>query len=270
MTRASDHFRRLHREECFVMPNPFDRGSARLLAHLGFPALATTSGGFAASLGRLDMTLDRDTVVEHVAWIAAATPLPVNADSERCFADTPEGVAETVAMLAEAGAAGCSIEDWDPEARRIDPVEVAAERVRAAADAAAERGIVLTARCENHLHAVDDLDDTIARLVAYRDAGAEVLYAPGLTHLADIARIVAEVATPINALLMPHGPTVGELAKAGVRRVSVGSSLAQIAYGATAAAATSLQRDGAIAASLPRLDRTIAAVAFSEVSPRDA
>lgn len=252
------------------MPNPFDAGSARLLAHLEFPALATTSGGFAASLGRLDMTLDRGTVIEHVAVIAAATPLPVNADSERCFADTLDGVAETVALLADAGAAGCSIEDWDPDAGRIDPIDTAVERVRAAAGAAADHGIVLTARCENHLHGITDLDDTIDRLVAYRDAGAEVLYAPGLTDLADITRVVAETASPINALLMPHGPTVGELAAAGVRRVSVGSALAHIGYGAIVAAASSLQRDGTIANSFPRLDRTLVVAAFSKESQHEA
>src|SRR5947209_2929001 len=160
------------------MPNPWDVGSALLLAARGFEALATTSAGFAWSIGKVDQTVTRDELVTHVASLAAATSLPLNVDSERCFPDDPGGVAETAALLAEAGAAGFSIEDYDPALDRIDDVEVAAEAVRVAAEAA--QGLVLTARAENHLHGVDDLDDTISRLLAYHDAGADVVYAAGL------------------------------------------------------------------------------------------
>jgi 2-methylisocitrate lyase-like PEP mutase family enzyme len=255
-------FRDLHREGCFVMPNPYDVGSTRLLTALGFPALATTSGGYAASLGRADMTLDVDTVLPHVRSVVAATPLPVNVDSERCFADSPEGVAETVRHLADAGAAGCSIEDWDPSTGQIDPLQMSVERVSAAAAAAAESGILLTARCEGILRKVTDLDDTIARLAAFRDAGADVLYAPGLTGLDDIRRLAAEVDAPVNVLLMPGGPRVDELAAAGVRRISTGSRLASVAYGALVEAATSLLQDGQVDPELQTLDRNLSQQAF--------
>lgn len=256
-------FRNLHREGCFVMPNPYDVGSARLLAALGFPALATTSGGFAATLGRADMTIGRDLVVAHVAAVAAATDLPVNADSERCFAEDPAGVAETVGLLAAAGAAGCSIEDWDPARRRIDPIASAVARVAAAATAADAADMVLTARCENHLRGVDDLDDTVRRLVAYRQAGAAVVYAPALADLDAIRTVVESVAAPVNVLLVPGGPSVGELAAVGVRRISIGGMLSRIALGAAAAAATSLLETGRIDPSLPLLDRALAARAFA-------
>ena len=223
------------------MPNPWDVGSAKLLASMGFPALATTSAGLAWSLGKLDMRVTRDELVPHVAALAAATPLPLNVDSERCFPDDPGGVAETVRMLAEAGAAGCSIEDYDPATDSIDPIEVAAERVAVAAGAAP---LVLTARAENHLHGVDDLDDTIARLVAYRDAGADVVYAPGLADVGSISRVVDEVGIPVNVLALPTGPTVSELGAAGVRRVSTGGALAKAAYGALLAGARELHDDG--------------------------
>jgi 2-methylisocitrate lyase-like PEP mutase family enzyme len=258
----SERFRALHREGCFVMPNAFDAGSARLLTTLGFPALATTSSGFAATLGRLDMTVGRDEVVEHVRALTAVTHLPVNVDGERCFAETPAGVAETVARFAAAGAAGCSIEDWDPAAGRIDPLGGATERVAAAAGAARAAGLVLTARCENLLRGVDDLDDTIARLVAYRDAGAEVVYAPALVDPEQIRTVVEAVGVPVNVLLLPGGPTVPELGAAGVRRVSVGGALNAVALGAVVAAARSLLADGVIDPALPRLDRALAREAF--------
>jgi 2-methylisocitrate lyase-like PEP mutase family enzyme len=236
-------FRELHeREQLFVMPNPWDVGSARLLASLGFEALATTSAGFAWSLGKADQTVTRDELVAHVRALAAATPLPLNVDSERCFPEDPGGVAETVALLAEAGAAGCSIEDYDPGRDAIDDVEVAAARVREAAEAA--DGLVLTARAENHLHGVDDLDDTIARLLAYREAGADVVYAPGLADLEQIASVVEAVGVPVNVLALPHGPSVAELGSVGVRRVSTGGALARAAYGALLAAAQELHEHG--------------------------
>jgi len=247
---AAEHrarFRTLHeREQLFVMPNPWDAGSARLLASLGFEALATTSAGFAWSLGRLDQTVTRDELVAHVAALAAATPLPLNVDSERCYPDDPGGVARTVTLLADAGAAGCSIEDFDPASGRIDDLGAAAERVAIAAEAA--RGLpeplVLTARAENHLHGIDDLDDTIARLVAYRDAGADVVYAPGLAALDRIGEVVAAVGIPVNVLALPSGPAVAELASVGVRRVSTGGALAGAAYGALLSAARELRAQG--------------------------
>jgi 2-methylisocitrate lyase-like PEP mutase family enzyme len=236
-------FRELHeRNELFVMPNPWDVGSAKLLASLGFEALATTSAGLAWSLGKLDGSVTRDELVAHVAALAAATPLPLNVDSERCYPDDPGGVAETVALLAAAGASGFSIEDYDPAAGRIDDVGVAAERVAIASGAA--DGMVVTGRCENHIRGVDDLDDTIARLVAYRDAGADCVYAPGLRDLGQISRVVDEVGIPLNVLALGGGPTVSELASVGVRRVSTGGSLAAAAYGALFAGANELRTSG--------------------------
>jgi 2-methylisocitrate lyase-like PEP mutase family enzyme len=239
----SARFRELHeRGRLFVMPNPWDVGSAKLLASLGFEALATTSAGCAWSIGKVDTTVTRDELVAHVRALAAATPLPLNVDSERCFPDEPGGVAETVKLLAEAGAAGFSIEDYDPARDAIDDVEVAAERVRVAAEAKGD--LVLTGRAENHLHGVDDLDDTIARLLAYRDAGADVVYAPELADLEQIAAVVEAVGVPVNVLALPHGPSVAELASVGVRRVSTGGALARAAYGALLAAAQELQEHG--------------------------
>ena len=226
------------------MPNPWDAGSARLIASLGFPALATTSSGHAASLGRPDYGVRRDEMLQLVAAVAESVVVPINVDSERCFADDPAGVAETVDLIAAAGAAGCSIEDFDPARGAIDPLEIAIDRVAAAARAAARHGLVLTARAENHLHGDDDLDDTIHRLLAYRDAGAEVVYAPGLVAPDDIRRLVEAVAVPVNVLVLPDGPSIAELAALGVRRVSTGGALARVAYGATLAAATRLRDDG--------------------------
>ena len=207
-------FRALHEQGLFVMPNAWDVGSARLLASCGFEALATTSAGFAWSLGKLDQRVTRDELVAHVKALSAATSLPLNVDSERCYPDDPGGVAETVALLAEAGAAGFSIEDYDPAAGGIEDAAVAAERVAVAAEAAhgLPEPLVLTARAENHINGVDDLDDTIARLVAYRDAGADVVYAPGLRDIGRIAAVVEAVGLPVNVLALPGGPTVAELA----------------------------------------------------------
>lgn len=238
MTTAAEkrvRFRELHaRPGLFVLPNPWDAGSARLLESCGFEALATTSAGFAWSLGKLDQHVTRDELVAHVATLAAATSVPLNVDSERCYPDDPGGIGETVARLAEAGAAGLSIEDFDPDAGRIDPIDVGAEKVAVAAEAAHgfAEPLVLTGRAENHIRGVDDLDDTIARLVAYRDAGADAVYAPGLTRLDQIDAVVRAVGIPVNVLALPTGPTVAELASVGVRRVSTGSSLASAAYAA--------------------------------------
>ena len=239
-----ERFRALHESDLFVMPNPWDIGSARLLASMGFPALATTSLGHAASLGKPDQAVRRDELLAHVEALVAAVDLPLNVDAERCFADDPAGVAETVALIAEAGAAGCSIEDYDPAKRAIDDVAVAAERVAAAAEAAHRHGMVLTARAENALYGIDDIDDTVARLRAYRDAGADVLYAPRLTDADDIRRVVGASDAPVNVLAMRHGPPIAELAALGVRRVSTGGPLARAAYGALRRAAEELLGPG--------------------------
>jgi len=240
-------FTELHaRPEVFVMPNPFDVGSARLLAHLGFEALATTSAGFAWTLGREDQEVTRDELVEHVRALAAATDLPLNVDSERCYADDLAGVAETVGLLHDAGAAGCSIEDYDPATGTIDPVAVAAERVAAAAEAAHVTGdpMVLTARCENFLYGIADLDDTIGRLRAYLEAGADCVYAPGLTTSEQIAAVVEATGAPVNVLIRPGDLTVAEIGAAGARRVSTGGSLANVAYGALVAGGRELLEHG--------------------------
>ena len=218
-------FRALHeRDALFVMPNPWDAGSARILAAAGFEALATTSAGFAWTLGKDDQQVTRDELVVHVAALSAATDLPLNVDSERCYPDDPGGVAETVRLLADAGAAGCSIEDYDPATRAIDDVGLAAERVAIAAEAAhgLAEPMVLTGRAENHIRGVDDLDDTISRLIAYRDAGADCVYAPGIVDIEQISAVVEAVGVPVNVLALATAPPIPELAAAGVRRVSTG------------------------------------------------
>ena len=231
-----------------LLPNPWDVGSAKLLATLGFEALATTSSGFAATLGRLDGTVSADEALAHAAAIAAATDLPVSADLENGFADDPAGVAATVRRAIGAGLAGCSIEDFsgDPSGP-IYCLEHAVARVAAAAQAAheGEARLVLTARAENHVHGIDDVEDTVARLRAYARAGADVLYAPGLARIEDIRRVVAAVAPlPVNVLAYPGAPPVAELAAAGVRRISVGGAFAFAAIDAVAAAARELREDG--------------------------
>jgi 2-methylisocitrate lyase-like PEP mutase family enzyme len=258
-------FRELHlRDEIFVMPNPWDIGSARLLASLRFEALATTSAGLAWSLGKHDQQVTRTELVDHVRALAAAADLPLNVDSERCFAEDTRGIAETVGLLAEAGAAGLSIEDWNPGTKAIDEIGIAAERVEAAARAAHARPepMVLTARAENHLYRAGDLDDTIARLAAYRDAGADVVYAPGLSSLDDIARVVDEVGLPVNVLALPSGPSVAALAAIGVRRVSTGGALARAAYGALVASARELLTEGTSAYAAAGVSRADLSAAF--------
>jgi 2-methylisocitrate lyase-like PEP mutase family enzyme len=239
-TARRERFRELHRDGLFVMPNPWDVGSARMLAELGFPALASTSSGHAATLGRSDQQITRDELVEHAARLVAGVDLPVSVDAERCFADAPPGVAETVGLLAATGAAGCSIEDYDPATGLIDDPAVAAERVGAAAEAAHAAGMVLTARAEQHLYGPAELADTVERLRAYRAAGADVVYAPGLRARADIERLVAAVDAPVNVLALPGTPAIAELAAIGVRRVSTGGALARTAYAAATEAARAL------------------------------
>jgi 2-methylisocitrate lyase-like PEP mutase family enzyme len=241
-------FLALHRAgEPLLLPNPWDLGSARLLASLGFKALATTSSGFAASLGRNDGAVTRDEALIHAAVIVAATDLPVSADLENAFADDPAGVAQTIRLGIEVGLAGGSVEDFTR--RKEDPiydVKLAAERVAAAAEVAHAGPVsfVLTARAENYLHGRPDLADTIARLQAFAEAGADVLYAPGLRDIQDIRQVVREVDRPVNVLAVDGAPTVAELAEAGVSRVSVGGAFAFAALGALADAATGLRDYG--------------------------
>jgi 2-methylisocitrate lyase-like PEP mutase family enzyme len=248
-TRAekAERFLALHQGPTpLLMPNPWDVGSARLLAAQGFEALATTSGGFAATLGRLDGGVTRDEAVAHAATIVAAVDVPVSADFENCFAHDPAGVAETVELGIEAGLAGCSVEDWSGEA--IYDVDHAAERVAAAAEVA-HRGpvhLVLTGRAENHLHGVDDLADTIARLQRYQEAGADVLFAPGVSDPGDLRSLLAEVDRPVNVVTRPGCPTVAELGELGVRRVSVGGWFTLAAYGALVDAATEFRTQGTL------------------------
>ena len=239
-----ERFRDLHRQGLFVMPNAWDIGSARLLASLGFEAIATTSSGHAASLGRADQEVSRDELLRHVEALVGAVDVPVSVDAERCFAEDPAGVARTVELLAAAGAAGCSIEDYEPVTGSIDALDVATERVAAAAEAARKHGVVLTARAENHLYGIDDLADTIERLIGYRAAGAEVVYAPGLLAPDQIERLVKAVDAPVNVLAMRAGPSVPELETLDVRRVSTGGGLARVAYGALLAAGQELRTTG--------------------------
>ncbi len=241
-------FLELHHEaRPLLLPNPWDRGSAKLLASLGFQALATTSSGSAAALGLLDGAIGRERALEHAAEIVAATDLPVSADLENGFADDAAGVAETVRAAIEVGLAGCSIEDYSgDQAAPIYELAEATERVAAAAAAAhgGDHRLVLTARAENYLHGRKELDDTIVRLQAYEQAGADVLYAPGLMELEEIGRVVESVGLPVNVLARPGAPSVGELASIGVARISVGGAFAFAALGALAEAAEELQRSG--------------------------
>jgi 2-methylisocitrate lyase-like PEP mutase family enzyme len=236
-------FSELHQSGCFIMPNAWDVGSAKLFVSLGFPAIATTSAGHAATLGRMDQQVTLEELLDHVAMLVEAVDVPVSVDAERCFADDPAGVQVTVERIAEAGAAGLSIEDYAPGSG-IDPVEVAEERVAAAAAVARSTGMVLTARAENHFYGVDDIDDTIARLLRYRQAGADVVYAPWLRDIDGIRRIVEETGAPVNVLARMDVPGVPELAGAGVRRISTGGAIALAAYGAAVSAAREVLFDG--------------------------
>lgn len=244
----AERFLALHRERSpLLLPNPWDRGSAKLLASLGFSALATTSSGYAATLGRPDYSVGRDEALAYAADIVDATELPVSADLENCFADEPAGVADTIDGAVRAGLAGASVEDFtgDPDAPIYD-LGLATQRVRAAVERA-HRGpvhLVLTARAENYLHERPDLADTIARLQAYQEAGADVLYAPGLTSLDEIRELVSSVDRPVNVLARPNGPAVPQLADTGVARVSVGGAFAFTALGAVVEAARELLDEG--------------------------
>ena len=242
-------FRALHEgPEPLLLPNAWDGGSAKLLVSMGFKAVATTSSGFAASIGRLDGTaVDDEALTNAAAIVKAAGEVPVSADLENGFGHEPSQVRMTLLNALSVGLSGCSIEDYTGQADDpIYDVKFAAERVAAAAKMA-HRGpveMVLTARAENHLHGRHDLGDTIARLQAYQEAGADVLYAPGLTKLDDIRSVVTSVDRPVNVLALPGGPAVAELAEAGVRRISVGGAFAFAAYGALIEAAREFLDEG--------------------------
>jgi 2-methylisocitrate lyase-like PEP mutase family enzyme len=244
----AERFLALHSaERPMLLPNPWDLGSARLFESIGFEALATTSSGFAMTLGRLDGSVSREEAIAHAASVAAGTGLPVSADLENCFADDPAGVAGTLRLAAEAGLAGASIEDASrAQDEPVYELDLATERVAAAAEAAhaGEARLVLTARAENHLYGAGDLADTIARLQAYQEAGADVLFAPGLRDLEEIRRLVDSVERPVNVLARPDGPSVAELASAGVSRISVGGAFAFAAIGTAFEAARELIDEG--------------------------
>ena len=248
LTGKAAQFLELHRKgEPLLQPNAWDAGSACLLASLGFQALATTSSGFAASVGRVDGQVTRDEALTHGAALAAAVDVPVAADTENGFAHDPAGVADTVTRACATGLAGCSVEDYAGHAEDyLYDIGLATERIAAAAEAA-HRGpvqLVLTARAENHIRGHDDVADTIARLQAYQEAGADVLFAPGLHTIEGIRAVVTSVDRPVNVLALPGCPPVAELAEAGVARVSVGGAFAFAAYGGLIDAAAELRDHG--------------------------
>jgi len=240
-----ERFRAMHRGATpFVMPNAFDIGSAKVLAALDFDALATTSSGFAATLGRGDGYVTRDEALAHAAAMSAAVDVPVSADFENCFAHEPADVAETVRLAIDTGLSGCSVEDYAGRDRdEIYDAGLAAERVAAAVDAAAGR-LVITARAENYLHGRPDFGDTVARLQSFQAAGADVLFAPGVNAPHDISALVHAVDRPVNVVAVPCARPVTELGALGVKRVSVGGALMWIALAAVAEAARGLREDG--------------------------
>lgn len=240
-------FRALHeRDTAFIIPNPWDIGTARLLAHSGFEALATTSAGYAFSIGQRDNTVGREKMIAHIRDIVSATDLPVSADLENGFGDDPETAAETIKLGAEAGLVGGSIEDsTTTRDGPIYEIEHAAERVRAAAEVVRSLGFpfMLTARAENYLFGRRDLDNTIKRLQAYQEAGANVLYAPGLAEKDDISAVVSSLDRPVN-VLATTGLSLAELSALGVKRVSIGSALTRAALGAFLRAAREMKEQG--------------------------
>ncbi len=249
MTEKTSDFRQLHEAPgAFIIPNPWDAGSARILASMGFKALATTSAGMAFSLGMQEGKVSKADALAHCRMIAAATPLPVSGDLEKGFGDSPEEVAQSIRDAAETGLSGGSIEDHT--GRPYDPIfdfTLAVERIHAATEAARSlpRDFVLTARAENFLWDRPDLDDTIKRLQAFEKAGADVLFAPGLRDIESIRLVCGSVGKPVNVIMGLPGMTfsLAELAEAGAKRISVGSSLARLAYGSLIDAAREM-RDG--------------------------
>jgi 2-methylisocitrate lyase-like PEP mutase family enzyme len=242
--RKASEFQALHAGEAFVIPNPWDAGSARVLAALGFHALATTSSGFAFTLGRRDGEASLDEVIEHTAAIGAATELPVSVDLENGYGADPESAATAITRAAEAGAVGGSIEDWDPSGH-LYAVGHATERIAAASAAARHLPFpfLLTARAENHIRGNPDLGDTIERLQAFEHAGADVLYAPGLRTAGEIRAVCDAVSKPVNVLALP-GLTLEEIVAAGAQRISVGGGLAWVAAQALVTAATAIRDSG--------------------------
>ena len=240
----AERFRALHEDEPFVIPNPWDAGSARVLEALGFEGLATTSSGFAFTLGRLDGGATLDDVAAHTQALADATDLPVSVDLENGYGESTASAAQAIARIAEAGAVGGSIEDYDPAGRLYEQSD-AAERVAAAAEAARGLGFpfTLTARAENHIRGNPDLDDTIARLRAYEEAGADVLYAPGLRTEQEIRSVCEALTKPVNVLAL-GGLTMAEIAGAGAQRVSVGGALTWVAVNAFVEAARAILERG--------------------------
>lgn len=249
-SQKAQHFRALHSSNsAFIIPNPYDIGTARLLAHLGFYALATTSMGYAFSAGQQDGAVDRDRMMKHIAEIAAATDLPVSADLENGYGDSLQVVAETIRLAADAGAVGGSIEDSTGRAGHpIHDLEAAVERVQAAVAAARALpfSFTLTARSENYLWGRPDLKDTIKRLQAYQEAGADVLYAPGLATKDDIAAVVSSMDRPVNVVMGLRGVqlSLAELSALGVKRISVGSALCRVALGAFLRSAREMREHG--------------------------
>jgi 2-methylisocitrate lyase-like PEP mutase family enzyme len=237
-------FRALHEGEPFVIPNPWDAGSAKVFAALGFKALASTSSGFAFTLGRLDGGATLDEVVEHARALDRATPLPVSVDLENGYGPAPQDAARAIARIAEAGAVGGSLEDYDPGGA-LYGFEHAVERVAAAVEAARRLDFpfTLTARAENHIRGNPDLDDTIARLQAFERVGADVLYAPGLRTADEIRAVCEATSKPVNVLARPH-LTAAEIVEAGAQRISVGGSLTWVAVSAFAAAAEQIRDAG--------------------------
>lgn len=251
--KAAD-FQALHAGEPFVLPNPWDAGSARVLEAIGFKALATTSSGFAFTLGRLDGSVTLDEVVAHTAAVDQATDLPLSVDLENGYGPDPESAALAITLVAGAGAVGGSIEDYDPAGRMYE-LRHAAERIAAAAEAVRGLGFpfMLTARAENHIRGNPDLADTVTRLQAYEEAGADVLYAPGLRSAEEIRAVCQAVAKPVNVLAVPE-LSFAEIVAAGAQRVSVGGALTWVALAAMADAAEAIREAGdfsALAARLP-------------------
>jgi 2-methylisocitrate lyase-like PEP mutase family enzyme len=249
----AERFRALHEGEPFLIPNPWDAGSARVFEALGFQALATTSSGFAFTLGRLDGGVTLDELTAHVSALCGATSLPVSVDLENGYGAAPEAAALAVTRAADAGAVGGSIEDYDPE-DGLYALELAVERVTAAVEAARRLDFpfTLTARAENHIRGNPDLDDTIARLQAYEQAGADVLYAPGLRTPDDVRAVCEAVSKPVNVLAHP-GLSMDAIAAAGAQRVSVGGALTWVAVAAMAEAAERMRDSGDFSALRVRL-----------------
>jgi methylisocitrate lyase len=241
-------FRRLHESGCFVIPNPWDVGSARMMQHLGFKAIASTSAGFAWSIGRADNQVTCDDVVDHLSRLCAAVDLPVNADFEGGFADAPEGVAANVTRAIEAGVAGLSIEDsTGDKARPLYDRPLAIERIRASRSAIDASGadVVLVGRCESFFVGSSDLNEVLDRLVAYADAGADCLYAPGIRTKEQITAVVKAVhPKPVNVLIGWPGSSVQEMTDLGVRRISIGGALARVAWGGAMRAAREIAEHG--------------------------